>query len=70
MIASGDLAEDVAAAAPLLEWGVFLTSRYLAEDVLVCPLAFTRGHAEVPDGPGPGVEVDETRVRRFAAKIW
>ena len=56
----------LAAAAPSLEWGVSLTSQYLAEDVLVQPLAFTRGHAQVPAGPGLGVEVDEAQVKKFA----
>jgi muconate cycloisomerase len=56
----------MAAAAPSLDWGVSLTSQYLAEDVLVSPLVFTRGHAQVPDGPGLGIEVDEARVRKFA----
>ena len=55
----------LAAAVPSLEWGVSLTSQYLAEDVLVHPLEFIRGHAEVPWGAGLGVEVDEQRVRRF-----
>jgi muconate cycloisomerase len=58
----------MAAAVPSLAWGVSLTSQYLAEDVLTRSLVFTAGHAEVPDGPGLGVEVDEARVRRFAAK--
>jgi muconate cycloisomerase len=56
----------MAAAAPSLDWGVSLTSQYLAEDVLVSPLVFTQGHARVPDGPGLGIEVDEARVRKFA----
>ena len=56
----------LAAAVPSLDWGVSLTSQYLAEDVLVRPLVFEHGHAEVPDAPGLGVEVDEARVRRFA----
>ena len=56
----------MAAAAPSLDWGVSLTSQYLAEDVLVSPPVFTQGHAQVPDGPGLGIEVDEARVRRFA----
>jgi L-alanine-DL-glutamate epimerase-like enolase superfamily enzyme len=56
----------MAAAAPSLDWGVSLTSQYLAEDVLVRPLIFSDGHAEVPNSPGLGVEVDEARVRRFA----
>jgi muconate cycloisomerase len=58
----------MAAAVPSLAWGVSLTSQYLAEDVLVRPLAFTRGHAQVPEGPGLGVEVDEARVNRFAVQ--
>lgn len=57
----------MAAAVPSLDWGVSLTSQYLAEDVLVSPLVFAQGHAQVPDGPGLGVEVDEARVRGFAA---
>lgn len=56
----------MAAAVPSLAWGVSLTSQYLATDVLVRPLVFKNGHAEVPDAPGLGVEVDEARVRRFA----
>ena len=60
----------MAAAVPSLDWGVSLTSQYLAEDVLVHPLAFKDGHAAVPDGPGLGIEVDEARVRRFAAGFW
>ena len=59
----------LAAAAPSLEWGVSLTSQYLAEDVLVQPLAFTGGHAQVPEGPGLGVEVDEARIKKFAVQV-
>jgi muconate cycloisomerase len=56
----------MAAAVPSLDWGVSLTSQYLAEDVLVSALVFAQGHAQAPDGPGLGIEVDEARVRRFA----
>jgi len=56
----------MAAAVPSLDWGVSLTSQYLAEDVLVSALVFGQGHAQVPDEPGLGIDVDETRVRRFA----
>jgi muconate cycloisomerase len=55
----------LAAAVPALEWGVSLTSPYLAEDLLARPLELSRGHANVPSGPGLGIEVDEARVRRF-----
>lgn len=58
----------LAAAIPSLEWGVSLTSPYLAEDVLVRPLVFADGHALVPSGPGLGIDVDEARVRRFSVE--
>jgi L-alanine-DL-glutamate epimerase-like enolase superfamily enzyme len=54
----------VAAAAPALAWGLTVTSPGLAEDVAAEPLAIARGHIEVPDRPGLGIEVDERRVRR------
>jgi muconate cycloisomerase len=59
----------LAAAIPSLEWGVSLTSPYLDEDVLAEGLAFERGHAVVPQGPGLGIEVDEERVKRFALRL-
>lgn len=59
----------LAAAIPSCAWGVSLTSQYLADDVARAPLAYADGHANVPTGPGLGVEVDETRVRRYAQKI-
>ncbi len=60
---------QLAAALPALDWGVSLTSQYLAEDVLVQPLRFENGQALIPSGPGLGIEVDEARVRRFSAKV-
>ena len=58
----------LAAAVPTLDWGVSPTSPYLTEDVLAKPLTFRNGHAEVPSGPGLGIDVDEKRVRRFAVE--
>ena len=58
---------QLAAALPSLDWGVSLTSQYLAEDVLVQPLRFENGEALIPSGPGLGIDVDEARVRRFSA---
>jgi L-alanine-DL-glutamate epimerase-like enolase superfamily enzyme len=58
----------LAAAVPSVDWGVSPTSPYLAEDVLAKPLTFRNGHAEVPSGPGLGIEVDEKRVRRFTVE--
>jgi L-alanine-DL-glutamate epimerase-like enolase superfamily enzyme len=54
----------IAAAAPALAWGLTVTSPGLAEDVAAEPLAIARGHIEVSDRPGLGIEVDERRVRR------
>jgi L-alanine-DL-glutamate epimerase-like enolase superfamily enzyme len=45
---------------------VSLTSQYLAEDVVNGLPDVVRGHLEVPDGPGLGVDVDEARVRAHA----
>jgi muconate cycloisomerase len=59
----------LAAAIPSLDWGVSLTSQYLADDVVHVPLSFASGHATVPAGTGLGVEVDEARVRRYQRKI-
>ncbi len=59
----------LAAAVPAVDWGVSLSSQYLAEDVLRAPLAIENGHAEVPAGSGLGIEVDESRVRRYQRQI-
>jgi muconate cycloisomerase len=59
----------LAAAIPSLDWGVSLTSQYVAEDLVQSPLAFAGGHANVPTGAGLGVEVDEARVRRYRQNI-
>jgi L-alanine-DL-glutamate epimerase-like enolase superfamily enzyme len=56
----------VAAVAPAVAWGLSLTSGGLAEDTVVEPLRLAGGHANVPDGPGLGVDVDEHRVRHRA----
>jgi muconate cycloisomerase len=59
----------LAAAIPALDWGVSLTSQYLAEDIVRTPLSFASGHATVPAGAGLGIEVDEARVRRYQRQI-
>ncbi len=58
-------AAHAAAAAPAIAWGLTVTNPGLAEDVVTTPLAVERGHVEVPDRPGLGIEVDERRVRRW-----
>lgn len=54
----------LAATVPALAWGLTLTSAGLAEDVTAVPLRIETGHVVVPERPGLGIEVDETRVRR------
>lgn len=58
----------LAAAVPALDWGVSVSSQYLADDVLKAPIGFAQGHFTVPSGPGLGIEVDEAKVRRYALK--
>jgi len=53
----------VAATVPALAWGLTLTSPALAEDVAAAPLRTEAGHVELPDGPGLGIVVDESRLR-------
>jgi muconate cycloisomerase len=59
----------LAAAVPAVDWGVSLSSQYLAADVVRAPLAIDNGHVDVPAGQGLGVEVDETRVRRYQRQV-
>jgi muconate cycloisomerase len=59
----------IAAAIPSMEWGISLSNQYLKVDLLKQPLIFSAGHAEVPAGPGLGIEVDEARVRHYAREI-
>ncbi|OGA54818.1 MAG: hypothetical protein A3G24_24770 [Betaproteobacteria bacterium RIFCSPLOWO2_12_FULL_62_13] len=61
---------QLAAAIPAVDWGMSLTVQYLADDILAKPLVFANGHAEVPTGPGLGIEVDEAKVRRYARAHW
>ncbi len=55
----------LAAALPAVDWAMFLSSPYLAVDLVRSPIEVRNGHAAVPVGPGLGVEVDEARVREF-----
>src|SRR5712691_9311903 len=55
----------IAAALPQLAWGLTLSNEGLAEDVTARPIRIERGHVEVSDPPGLGIDVDEARVRQF-----
>jgi muconate cycloisomerase len=59
----------VAAVVPQIAWGLTLTNAGLCDDVTPHPVRIDRGHADVLDRPGLGVEVDENRVRHHRAEI-
>jgi muconate cycloisomerase len=58
-------AVHLAAVIPSLAWGVTVTNTGLADDVTHSPLKTDRGHVEVIERPGIGIDVDERRVRRY-----
>ena len=62
-------ATHIAAALPQIAWGLTLTNEGLADDVTAQPVRIARGHVEVSDGPGLGIDVDEERVRRYRRDI-
>jgi L-alanine-DL-glutamate epimerase-like enolase superfamily enzyme len=55
----------LATAAGRLPWGLTLTQHYLAEDIVRTPITIRNGLARPLDGPGLGIEIDETKVARF-----
>jgi L-alanine-DL-glutamate epimerase-like enolase superfamily enzyme len=61
---AGAAGVHIAAALPQLAWGLTLSHEGLADDTTAQPLRVVRGHIEVSDRPGLGIDVDEDRVRR------
>ena len=59
----------LAAALPQLAWGFTPSIEGLSEDVTGRPICIERGHVEVSDRPGLGIEVDEDHVRRYRRDI-
>lgn len=59
----------LAAALPQIAWGLTLSHEGLADDVTARPLAIERGHIEMSDRPGLGIDVDEDRVRRYRRDV-
>ena len=55
----------LAAAVPSIEWGVSPTSHNLEDDLLVSPLLIANGRAQIPRGPGLGIEVREKDLARY-----
>ena len=62
-------ATHIAAALPQIAWGLTLTNEGLAEDVTAQGVRIARGHVEVWDRPGLGIDVDEDKVRRYRRDV-
>ena len=62
-------AMHIAAALPQIAWGLTLTNEGLADDVTTRPVRIARGHVELSDRPGLGIDVDEDRVRRYRRDV-
>jgi L-alanine-DL-glutamate epimerase-like enolase superfamily enzyme len=58
-----------AAALPGLAWGFTPSNEGLSEDVTARPIRIERGHVEVSDRPGLGIDVDEDRIRRHRRDV-
>jgi L-alanine-DL-glutamate epimerase-like enolase superfamily enzyme len=59
----------IAAALPQIAWGLTLSHQGLAEDVTARPIPLERGHVEISDRPGLGVNVDEDCVNRHRWRV-
>jgi len=62
-------ATHIAAALPQIAWGLTLSNTGLADDVTTRPIRIDRGHVEVSDRPGLGIDVDEDHVRRYRRDV-
>lgn len=60
---------NLAAAVPQNNWGLSITTQYLADDVVRNPVVIKDGMGQLPAGPGLGVEVDEDKVHKYAVSI-
>ena len=62
-------ATHIAAALPQIAWGLTLSNEGLADDATARPIRIERGHVDVSDRPGLGIDVDEDRVRRYRRDV-
>jgi muconate cycloisomerase len=62
-------ATHIAAALPQIAWGLTLSNEGLSDDATARPIRIERGHVEVSDPPGLGIDVDEDRVRRYRRDV-
>jgi muconate cycloisomerase len=57
------------AALPQLDWDVSVTCQYLAQDIVTEPIRIEHGSVRLPDRPGLGVVIDESRLMRFTPRL-
>jgi muconate cycloisomerase len=50
---------------PNLDWGISVTNHYLAEDIVKQPIIASGGQIELSRAAGLGVEVDESKIKKF-----
>jgi len=75
-LGSGLTDPDISLAATLGLYGAFGLAKpaalngpqFLTADILAKPLKIADGAADVPDGPGLGIEVDEQKVRELVER--
>ncbi len=60
---------NAAAVLPGIAWAVTPTAGGLAADLTPDPVRIVRGHADIPDRPGLGIDVDEDLVRRHRRDV-
>jgi hypothetical protein len=46
-------------------WGLSVTNNYLVDDIVREPIVVRNGRIHPIEKPGLGVEIDETKVRRY-----
>ncbi|OPZ80014.1 MAG: Mandelate racemase [Actinobacteria bacterium ADurb.Bin444] len=59
------LSLHLGAVLPMAQWPAVNCLNNYADDLLVEPLTIAGGYAQVPEGPGLGIEVDEAALARY-----
>lgn len=59
----------LAVSLPTLEWDASVTNQYLTDDIVKNPIPVVNGHIVTPDGPGLGIEVDESKIDQYRRAI-
>jgi muconate cycloisomerase len=59
----------IGAALPQLDWDISITCQYLAQDIVTEPIKVEHGHVRVPDRPGLGFTIDESKLSRYSQRL-